>query len=254
MPAAETNAAGSAIASAGRISQRTGRTNAPARTATPAAMTTPATTASPPTPAAQNAPTASTQHRASTPRPMSAVRAIGPASLSGRLPVTSQPTARPIEREERERDEHAAHGERRREQQRPADEDEQDEPDDHQPAVALGLRRRAGRAGAPASASFGHEQDGGEVEQRAGAAEERQDDERDADEDRVDGEVRAEAAGDAGEDAVAARAQEAARRRGACSFVASVGVGRSGCSGGGGVVDMGAACRRTGVPTIGNGP
>jgi hypothetical protein len=126
-------------------------------------------------------------------------------------PAGHQPSdAEADEHEARQRDDDPARDQRRGEQQRPGDEDEHDDAEDHEAAVAL----LAGDAAARGHLVLGRdEQDGGEVEQRAGAAEERQDDERDADDDRVDAEVAAHAARHAGDDAVAAQPDEPRRGR-----------------------------------------
>jgi hypothetical protein len=78
--------------------------------------------------------------------------------------------------------------------------------------VALAGERPPGTRGRGAAGDLvvgGDEEDRGDVEQRARAAEERQDEDRDADDDRVDAEVPTQAAGDAGDHPVGARPQQA---------------------------------------------
>ena len=116
------------------------------------------------------------------------------------------------------------------EEARKGDEPERHDPPTWTPAAAKGQhhadrhdeqhgagddKAAVGRLGGPATlALVGDEQDGGKVGQQARAAEEGQRHGADADQDGVDVEVARDAAAHAGEDAVVARAVEAARRRG----------------------------------------
>ena len=116
------------------------------------------------------------------------------------------------------------------EEARKGDEPERHDPPTWTPAAAKGQhhadrhdeqhgagddKAAVGRLGGPATlALVGDEQDGGKVGQQARAAEEGQRHGADADQDGVDVEVARDAAAHAGEDAVVARAVEAARWRG----------------------------------------
>ena len=90
--AAETTPAGSASASAGRISQRAPPRNAPATSQRPATMTTTATTVPPPDAVAQAPPRASRPLTASRATPRPARRSVSRAPPPGPSPVASHQT------------------------------------------------------------------------------------------------------------------------------------------------------------------
>ena len=79
------------------------------------------------------------------------------------------------------------------------------------PAMVAARLRSAGAS--PGSGSGGHEDPGGEIGEHAGAARHREHDEADAEDDRVDVEVAAEAAGHAGDDLVGGGTGEPAGNR-----------------------------------------
>ncbi len=180
--------------SAGRTSQRTGFTNAPATIATPAAMTSAGDEPLRPAAAANAPPKATMPQRMRTPTPSAARRAMSPGvaarSLSGDEPPDEDAgTDQKGERDDKSRSEKPA-----AEKKGPGDEQQH-----HHARRSRAPRLRpsgAGRDGGRAVVAR-HEQQGGEVEQHAGAAEEGERDGADAEEDRVDVEVVAEPAADA---------------------------------------------------------